>query len=410
MRILILSQYFWPESFRINDLAVSLHKRGYDVIVLTGFPHYPAGKVFPGYSVRPWLKETYEGVTIVRVPLYPYKGYSLLRRSWNHLSFALSASLMGPFLVGQVDRILVFQVGPITVGIPAIVLKYLKKAPVIFWVQDIWPDTLEATGLVRRSWILSLVRRLVQFIYRHCDLIPVQSRGFARRVAQLGVPPEKVQYLPNWAEELYRPVPRNDGMAVTEGMADRFIVMFAGNIGRSQDFDTLLGAAALLKDRTDIQFVILGDGAMAQHYLELSRRQGLSNVVFKGKKPVEWMPRYFALADVLLVQLRNEPIFALTIPSKLQSYLACGRPIVAALKGDPAAIVSDSGGGVVCMPGDPIALAEAVLHVYRKSPEEREALAKAGTAYYHAEFDRSMLLDRFDALLNMASVGRAHTA
>ena len=156
--------------------------------------------------------------------------------------------------------------------------------------------------------------------------------------------------------------------------------------------------------------MILGDGAMAQHYLELSRRQGLSNVVFKGKKPVEWMPRYFALADVLLVQLRNEPIFALTIPSKLQSYLACGRPIVAALKGDPAAIVSDSGGGVVCMPGDPIALAEAVLHVYRKSPEEREALAKAGTAYYHAEFDRSMLLDRFDALLNMASVGRAHTA
>lgn len=371
------------------------------MVVLTGFPHYPAGRVFAGYKIRPWLKESYEGVTIIRVPLYPYKGYSLFRRSLNHLSFALSASLIGPFLVGHIDRIIVFQVGPITVGIPAIVLKYIKKAPMLFWVQDIWPDTLEATGLVRRPWILALIRRFVRLIYRHCDVIPVQSRGFARRVAHFGVSPEKIPYVPNSAEELYRPVPRDESLALAEGMAHRFNVMFAGNIGRSQDFDTLLGAAALLREHPDIQFVILGDGAMAQHYVALAKERGLSNVVFKGKKSVEWMPAYFALADALLVQLRHEPVFALTIPSKLQSYLACGRPIVAALEGDAADIVSESGAGVVCMPGDPVALAEAVLQMCCKSPEEREAMGRAGLAYYRAEFDRMMLLDRFDALINM---------
>jgi glycosyltransferase involved in cell wall biosynthesis len=399
VRIVIVSQYFWPEEFRINDLAVSLRRRGHDVTVLTGFPNYPRGALFPGYAMRLCRRETYQGVKIVRVPLYPDRSYSPLKRGWNYLSFALSASLLGPFVAGRADRIVVFQPSPITVGLPAIVLKYLKRAPIFFWVQDIWPETLEATGAIRRPRALAVVRRLVRFIYRHCDLILVQSRGFVRRIAALGVPEEKIAYLPNWAEDVYRPVPRDEALARTEEMADGFQVVFAGNIGRAQDFDTLLGAASLLRDEKDIRFVVLGDGAMAAHYIERAQAEGLENVVFKGRKPVEAMPRYFAIADALLVLLRNDPVFALTIPAKVQGYLACGRPLVAAVGGDAAAVVRESGAGVVCAPSDPEALAEAILAVYRLSESERAAMGEAGLRYYRTHFDRTTVIDRLEHLL-----------
>jgi glycosyltransferase involved in cell wall biosynthesis len=399
VRILIVSQYFWPEAFRINDLAASWKQQGHEVSVLTGFPNYPGGKLFPGYSLRLFQREWHDGVSIIRVPLFPDTSYSLVKRTWNYLSFILSASLLGPWLIGRIDRIVVYQPGPITVGIPAIVLKYFKRAPIFFWVQDVWPDTLEATGLVRRRGILQVVRWLVTFVYRHCDVILVQSQGFIRRVTALGVRPEKIVYMPNWAEDLYRPVERDDELARKEDMTGGFQVVFAGNIGKSQDFDTLLGAAKLLRSHPEIRLVILGDGAMAAHYVGQARADGLENVIFKGRKPVESMPAYFALADVLLVTLKREPIFSLTIPSKLQSYLACGRPIVAAIDGDAAAIVRESGAGVVCVPGDPNALVEAILSVYRLPPAQRDALGRAGSAYYDAHFNRANIVDRFEAIL-----------
>ncbi|MFZ5875390.1 MAG: glycosyltransferase family 4 protein [Nitrospirota bacterium] len=403
MRIVIVSQYFWPEAFRINDLAAGLKKQGHEVSVLTGFPNYPRGKLFPGYSIRLFQREQYEGVTVTRVPLYPDTSYFFLKRAWNHLSFMLSASLLGPFLVGRVDRIVVFQPGPITVGIPAIVLKYVKRAPILFWVQDIWPDTLEATGLIRRRWILRAVRWVANFVYRHCDVILVQSRGFIRRVAALGVHPGKVVYMPNWAEDLYRPVERDDELARKEEMSVGFHVVFAGNIGKAQDFDTLLAAAKLLRPYQDIRLIILGDGAMSEHYVQHARAEGLANVIFKGRKPLETMPSYFSLADVLLVLLKREPIFSLTIPSKLQSYMACGRPIVAAIEGDAAEIVRESGAGVVCAPGDPEGLAEAILGMYRLSPSQRESFGQSGLAYYRAHFDRAKMVGRFES--NLADGG-----
>lgn len=399
MRILIISQYFWPETFRINDLATALKKQGHEVSVLTGFPNYPRGRLFPGYSIRLFQREQYDGVSVIRVPLYPNTSYSFVKRAWNYLSFVLSASLLGPFLIGRIDRIVVYQPGPITVGIPAIVLKYFKRAPIFFWVQDVWPDTLEATALIWQRWILKAVRWLVTFVYRHCDVILVQSQGFIRRVTALGVRPEKIVYMPNWAEDLYRPVERDDELARKEEMTGGFHAVFAGNIGKAQDFDTLLAAAKLLRPHPEIRLIILGDGAMAEHYVKRAKEEGLDNVIFKGRKPVESMPSYFSLADVLLVLLKREPIFSLTIPSKLQSYMACGRPIVAAIEGDAAVIVRESDAGVVCDPGDPEGLAEAILNMYRLSPVQRESFGQAGLAYYHTHFDRAKIIDRFEAIL-----------
>jgi glycosyltransferase involved in cell wall biosynthesis len=190
-------------------------------------------------------------------------------------------------------------------------------------------------------------------------------------------------------------------------MTGGFHVVFAGNIGKAQDFDTLLAAAKLLHPHSDIRLIILGDGAMAEHYVKHAHTEGLDNIIFKGRKPVESMPSYFSLADVLLVLLKREPIFSLTIPSKLQSYLACGRPIVAAIEGDAAVIVRESGAGVVCDPGDPAGLAEAILNMYRLSPAQRESFGQAGLAYYRAHFDRVKTIDRFEAILSEGSAAVA---
>ena len=407
MRVLIVSQYFWPESFRINDLAVTLRARGHEVVVLTGFPNYPGGELYPGYRLRLFQRENYDGVEVIRVPLYPDRSYSSFRRGWNYLSFMLSAAVLGPALVGRVDRILVFQVSPITAAFPAVVLRAIKRAPVYLWVQDIWPETLEATGVVRQRSVLALMRRFVDFIYRHSDVILVQSRGFVDRIRRAGVEPRKLIYLPNWAEDAYRPVPRDQELARAEDMVDAFHVVFAGNIGRAQDFDTLLGAAARLRAEPHIRFVILGDGAMADHYHERARAEGLLNMDFKGRKPAETMPYYFALADALLVLLRREPVFSLTVPTKLQAYMACGRPVVAAVEGDAADVVRESGGGVVCQPGDPDALAAAILHLYRLSPSERESAGRAALSFARAHFNRATIIDRFEALL---AAGAAESA
>src|SRR6266571_1104871 len=399
MKILVFTQHFWPEDFRINDLATSLRKRGHEVTVLTGFPNYPNGRVFPGYSIKLFQREVYDGVSIIRVPIYPDNSYSLIKRGWTYLSFLLSASLLGPFLIGRAVSIVVFQPGPITVGIPAIIFKYIKRAPVFLWVQDIWPDTLKATGLIRQSWIITAVSWMVHFIYCHCDVILAQSRGFISKIVAMGQSPTKVVYMPNWSEALYHPVKRDDKFAQREGMVGGFYVLFAGNIGRSQDFETLLGAAEILRSEPGIYFIILGDGAMAQHHMEKALAAKLDNVVFMGRKPVEAMPHYFALADALLVLLKREPIFSLTIPSKLQSYMACGRPILAAVEGEAAAIIRESGAGIVCDPGNPAALAEAICTMYRLPREQRESFGQAAMAYYRAHFDREKILARFETLL-----------
>ncbi len=400
MRILIVTQYFWPESFRINDLAIGLKGRGHEVTVLTGMPNYPTGRFFQGYTIFSPSKETFEGVQVLRVPLSPRGTGQRWRLALNYLSFAFFACLLGPFRFREsYDAIFVYEPSPITVGLPALVLKRLKRAPVLFWVQDLWPESLSATGAIRSSWVLRWVAKLVRFIYRRCDLILVQSEEFIPHVTAVGAEPDRIVYFPNWTESLYRPVNVDAAMPERAEMPDGFRVMFAGNIGAAQSFETILDAAERLKDYHDIHWVILGDGRRKVWVEEQVLSRGLkSQVHLLGSRPVETMPRYFALADALLVSLRKDPLFAVTIPSKVQSYLACGRPIIAALEGSGATVVQDAGAGVVCPPGDGQGLAEAVLRMFRASPQEREQMGRCGRDYYDRHFERNMLLDRLESL------------
>lgn len=401
MNILVVSQYFWPENFRINDLVLGLKERGHRVMVLTGIPNYPAGKFFPGYGFLTRRREDYEGIVVARVPIIARGNGRAWRLALNYFSFVLFACLLGPVLCrGKIDRILVYEPSPITVGLPALLLKKIKHAPLFFWVQDLWPESLSATGAVRSVWILKLVEYLTRFIYRGCDRILVQSRAFCRPIAGLGVAPDRILYFPNSAEDLYRPVEVESNAKERQELPIGFRVMFAGNIGKAQDFETILEAAERLKEHQEIHWVILGDGRMYDWVEEqVDRRQLAATVHLLGRHPVETMPRYFALADAMLVTLRRDPIFALTIPAKVQSYLACAKPLIAALDGEGAKVVQEAQAGLTPPAEDAQALADAVLVMYRMPEADRRQLGVRGRTYFEAHFERDMLLDRLDGWL-----------
>ena len=398
MHVLVITQYFWPESFRINDLVIGLKEKGYRITVLTGQPNYPAGAFYPGYGFFKWKKEEFDGIEVIRVPVFPRGSGRSFRLVLNYLSYACFACFIGPFrCTSRYDLIFVFEPSPITVGLPALLFKKLKKAPILFWVQDLWPESLSATGAISSKVLLRYVEKLVRFIYQGSDYILVQSKEFYVPIEKLGIDKERIRYFPNSAESLYKPMILENDAPETISIPAGFRVMFAGNIGAAQDFATILDAAEKLKSYPDIHWLILGDGRKLVWVKEQIISRGLSKTFhLLGRYPVEVMPRYFSLADVMLVVLKSDPIFSLTIPSKIQSYLACGKPIIAALDGAGAKIVREAGAGLTPSVENPEELANAVLRLYEMSGEDRRIMGLHGLEYFKMHFERNMLLDRLD--------------
>jgi colanic acid biosynthesis glycosyl transferase WcaI len=396
MRILIVTQYYWPENFRINDLASGLVQRGHQVEVLTGRPNYPGGQLFNGYGVITPICETHAGVRIFRVPLIPRGGGRGLELVLNYLSFALAGMLLGPLHCrGAYDYLLVYEPSPITAGLPALVLRAIKKTPLLFWVQDLWPESLSATGAITSPWILDRVKTLVQFIYRRCDRILVQAEAFKPPIVSLGVESEKLDYFPNSAEELYQPVKLGVESAEHAQMPGGFRVMFAGNIGAAQDFPTIIKAAELLKSHDDIHFMILGSGRKQAWVKSQVETKGLVDTFHMlGRYPVETMPRFFSLADAMLVTLKKDPIFERTIPAKIQSYMACAKPIIAALDGEGARIVKVAGAGFTCPAEAPQKLAEEILKMYKLPGDARKKMGVSALSYFKLNFERNMLIEK----------------
>ncbi|MBW2574979.1 MAG: glycosyltransferase family 4 protein [Deltaproteobacteria bacterium] len=398
MKILVVTQYFWPENFRINDLALGLKEKGHEVQILTGMPNYPGGRFFTGYNFFGPLFETYEDIPVFRVPLIPRGNGSRFRLVLNFFSFVFFACFLAPFRrLGTIDLIFIYEPSPITVCLPALLLKKLKSAPVMFWMQDLWPESLSATGAVRSKKILRIVDILVRFIYRRCDRILIQSRSFFEPIKHQHYGPKRILYFPNSAEELYQPVILEKDAYERVLMPEGFCVTFAGNIGAAQDFGTILKAAELLKSYTEINWVIIGDGRMFPWVQSQVIKRGLNDTVHMlGRYPAETMPRFFALSDVLLVTLKKEPIFALTIPSKVQSYLACAKPIAAALDGEGAKVIEEAGAGMACPAESPKALAETVLKFYNMSETDQKEMGNKGREYFEKHFEREMLFDRLE--------------
>lgn len=406
MRLLVVTQYFWPEGFRINDLVGELVRRGHEVTVLTGVPNYPDGAVFPAYRENPDNFAHFSGADVVRVPMLA-RGQGGLRLMLNYLSFAFSASLFGPMkLRGRpFDAIFVYEPSPITVGLPAIVMKWFKKAPIAFWVLDLWPQSLEAVGAVKSPLVLKLVNWLVDLIYNNCDLVLAQSRSFVSQIARYLPDERRVAYFPSWAEVIDPPEHALPAPEVPPS-ANSFDIVFAGNIGEAQDFPTLLDAAEQLAD-APVRWLVVGDGRKADWVRSEIVRRGLENhVIMLGRFPIERMPSFFRQADALLVSLRSDPIFALTIPAKLQTYLAAGLPILATLDGVGAEVVHASGAGLAVAAGDADGLATAVRRLMALDSAERQEMGQRGRRYAALEFDRGQLISRLEGWLRDLVVRR----
>jgi glycosyltransferase involved in cell wall biosynthesis len=395
MRVLIFSQHFWPETFRINEVAQSLRKAGCEVTILTGQPNYPDGQIFPGYRALSTRRETFAGLALVRVPLLPRGKSSAARLAINYLSFIFGASVFGPWLLRgrRFDVIFVYGNSPILQVIGARVLRLFSGGALVPWVQDLWPQSLQVTGYVRNRLLLSVVAVVVRWIYRGSDLLLVQSRSFIASVATMaGKTP--VEYHPNPGDAAFE---SQQPEAATLQLPAGFNVVFAGNLGTAQALDTVVAAAALLTDLPDVRIVLIGSGSRSGWVRDEVRRLGLTNILLPGRFAPEAMPGIMRQASALLVSLVRDPIMSQTIPSKIQTYLAAGRPIVASLEGEGAQVVEESGAGVACASEDPAALAAAIRGLHRASAAELAAMGACGRAHYAKYFEPEMLARRLKA-------------
>jgi len=398
LKLLVISQYFWPESFRINQVVEDLRAEGAEVTVLTGQPHYPEGRTFPGYAAwRSGVERHPSGYEIVRVPEVPRGRGGTLRLALNYVSFILSGVVLGTYRLRgrRFDAIFVYGTSPVIQGFVGTWLRRVKRAGLVLWVQDLWPAALSATDHVKSPVLLRAVARMMKGLYRRCDLLLVQSEAFAAPVAALaGATP--VRFFPNPGEH---PSQGEGAPALPLG----FNVIFGGNLGQAQALETVAEAAALLRAHPDVNIVLFGAGPKSGWLAAEIGRRGLTNLKLGGRLPAEAMAGVYAQASALLLTLVKDENVARTVPSKLQSYLMAGRPVIAAVEGEAARIVNEAGAGIACAAQDGQALADAILALKARSEEDRAAMGKAGRAYYEAHYDPAALArELHDCLASVA--------
>ncbi len=400
MNILLLNQLCEPEpTLKGLVFARELAERGHGLEVLTGFPNYPEGNLYPGYRMRPWQREFISGISITRVPLYPSHDRSAIRRALNYTSFAVTSAMLGPALLRRPDIVYVYLSMP-TLGLPALAFRLFRGAPFVIDVQDLWPDSVSLSGMLSNTTALKLLGGWCDFVYRQAAHIVVLSPGFKRILIERGVPEKKLSVIYNWCDEsAMRPLPRDEELAHRLGMAGRFNFVFAGTMGTVQDLDTILDAARICRDSAPAaQFVFVGGGVEAPRLERKARDMALTNVLFLPKRPIEAMGPIFAIADVLLVHLADHPLFEITIPSKTQAYLAAGRPVLMGVKGDAADLIRNSGAGLACEPGNPSSLAQRVHEFVAMTSEERKAMGERGLEYYYRELSVRAGAAKFEAV------------
>jgi colanic acid biosynthesis glycosyl transferase WcaI len=398
VRILILSIYHDPEPIpKTGELARELVRRGHDVTVVTSFPHYPRGDLYPGYRLRPWTWETRDGVPVLRTFIFPYHGTRASLRMVNYVSWMLS-SMAAAWLAPRCDVIYVWH-PPLTVGVSAWVLSKLKRAPFVYDVQDLWPESAEASGLLQPGRLVDALHRLADWVYARADRLLVVSGAAAEYIAGRGVNGEKVRVARHWIDETAFDAPASTrDVRADYGLEDAFVVLFAGNLGLVQGLDTVIEAAELIRD-SRVRIVLVGDGSDRDRLAREAQRRQLRNVVFAGQHPSSAMPDFYRAADALLVHLRPSLIASLAIPTKVLAYLAAAKPIVCAVPGATAELVRDADAGPVVSPGDAPALAHAILGLIETTPAERARLGESGRRYLMEHFRREHVIGEYEAAL-----------
>lgn len=404
MRVLLITQWFDPEPTPKGlSFARELVRQGFEVEVVTGFPNYPGGKLYPGYRLRLIQREVVDGVRITRLPLYPSHDSSALRRVANYVSFAASVLFYGLFGAKRPDVIYAYH-PPLTVGIAARLICLFRRIPVVYDIQDMWPDTLRATGMLANEKALAVVSKVCDWVYRGMDKIVVLSPGFRKLLMDRGVPESKIEVIYNWCDEAQLD---QSGVSLPMGFPDRryFRVLFAGTMGKAQALDAVLDAAAMLAcSHPFVRFVFVGGGVEVERLKSLAARQQLGNVVFIPRVPMTEVGRMLDEAEVLLVHLKDDPLFSITIPSKTQAYMAKGKPVLMAVRGDATDLVMAANCGICAEPERPASIVWAVQSLLEAGEEERHAMGLRAKVYYQTELSLPVGGGRFAKVFrNMVS-------
>ena len=397
MKILFISQYFYPENLRINDFVFSLKKRGHHIEVLTGKPNYPSGIYAKGYSWGDPSFEVINKVPVYRTNLFLRGNGNNIRLILNYLSFIYFGFFRLVKLKGHFDKVFIYAPSPITVGLLGIIAAKKFKCKSYLWIHDLWPESVKVAGGINNKFILGMIDQMTRFIYKKTDLLLIQSPFFKKYLEKQKVDLKKVIYYPYYAETFYKRV--SNSIKVKNKFPEGFNVLFAGNIGTAQSFDTIVEAIDLIK-KEQINIIVLGDGRDKERLQEKIKTLGLSHKFhFLGSHPPERMPEYFAVADALLITLKKAEIFSYTIPGKLQSYLACGKPIIGALDGIGKKIIEDSNSGLCSDAEDIVELSGNILKMYKMSSNELLTHGENGLEYFNNNFNKEKLLNDLEVIL-----------
>lgn len=404
MRILFVTQWFDPEPFfKGINYVKRLMEKGHDVQVLTGFPNYPNGKVYEGYKIRLLQHENMDGVSVMRTVLYPSHDNSAIKRIINYFSFAFSSSLLGILKINKADIVYVYH-PPVTVGITALIFKKFWKVPYIYEIQDIWPDTLKATGMVNNQFILKIIEKLCNIVYKNADRIIVISPGFKKKLVSKGINDSKIDVIYNPCDEtnIY-PRKKDEALAMELGLFGKFNVLFTGNMGKAQALESVLRSAEIIMNKfSKIQFVFIGGGIEENYLKNCAKDMKLTNALFLKRVPLSEIGKIIALADVVLVHLKDDPLFEITIPGKTQSYMASGKPIIMGVKGDASDLVTRANAGIICKPENPKSISDAIETAYNMIEEELINLGKNGRRFYESELSLEVMLNQLNNIFHEA--------
>ncbi len=413
--ILIVSQYFYPETFRINDMAEEWVKRGYKITVLTGIPNYPAGKFYDGYDYKHRRKEYWNGIKIIRIPLIP-RGKSSAGLAANYISFAAAGFIWNIKNDIKADYVFTFEVSPMTQALIGVWYAKKNRIPHYLYVQDLWPENIEAVMGIHNKAVIEPINRMADYIYKNSKKIFVTSPGFAEAVAGRKVPVarNKILYWPQYAEEFYRPLDREKvyEIAKKHGSSpvnkipddDSFKIVFTGAIGYAQGLDILPKTALVLKNKLerakaagyfenrDVRFIVVGEGRYQKELEDEVEKLGIKNMfIMIPKQPAEIIPEILAVCDVAFLSFKETKLFELTIPAKLQSYMACGMPVLAAAKGETQKVIEEAGCGICVEIGNSRACAAAICHLMK---ENLKGMGENSARYFEKYFNKKMLMDK----------------
>ncbi len=404
LRALFVTHWYEPEPvIRPGSLARGLADRGHHVEVITGFPNYPTGKVYEGFTIRPQTVERKDNVVVRRMAMFPDRSASAVRRLVSHASLALSSAVVLPFRVPQTDVVWIHSPSP-PPALVTVVMTTMFRKPFVYEVQDLWPEAISASGVSTNGAIISAIEQINKRIYKRVDAFVVITQSLKEDLIAKGVPSDRIHVIPNWVEGKYQPTEPDPAIVSELNAGSRLVVLYGGNLGKAQALSNVVNAAALLDDT--VRIAMIGTGVEAEQLKAQATKQGVENIVFHGHRPHDDMPKYYAAADALLVHLSPNDEFSRIIPSKLTAYLACGKPIIAVAGGEAARVVRDSGAGLVVKPGDPEALAAGIIQMQNTSSAERVEMGQKAREYYLAFFDRDRSVDQYaDLFLSLTKRG-----